>query len=88
MSNFDEWENEFVDGDWHPTALTVERNRVILREILQIDDDQEICNFVLIAQVHPHGLHTIKELHRGVIITSLDDEDVESFVIHAVEKLL
>lgn len=95
MSNpFDEWEKDFVEklmhqhGEWYSSNLTVGENRALLKTMLEMGDDQEICNFVVIAQVHDNNAHCIRSEHRGVIISSLDDDiDVKSFVKYTMEQL-
>jgi predicted transcriptional regulator len=72
-------------GQWHASERTVGQNRTLLNYILELKDDQQICNFVVIAQVH--GIECTPVDHKGVIVTSLDDEDVTSFVLKALSQL-
>ena len=89
--HFEEWEQQIDEMDIANAGIskveeyTLGEARSMLNVIYQLDDTEQVCNFVIIAHIHPKDKHYMP--HRGLMITSLDDDEIPDFVRKAIEGM-
>jgi hypothetical protein len=82
MSIFD----RLPEHGWGTSKMTNGELRTLLKIMLELDDTSDVCEYVVLAKVYDGDsvrdveIHPCNAMHRGLVHTSLEPEDLQPFI--------